>query len=114
MARRGSDDLSAGVMPAQAVVEGMLILLAGVLLVTPGILTDLCGFGLLVPTIRVRVRRWLARTLEARITARRTTQPGRSSVRVEADGSASQPDQFIDVVPTNSRDANESGDANQR
>ncbi|MCH8859086.1 MAG: FxsA family protein, partial [Proteobacteria bacterium] len=45
-------DLAAGVAPAGAVVDGLLILVAGIVLVTPGILTDLCGFGLLIPPVR--------------------------------------------------------------
>jgi UPF0716 protein FxsA len=48
-------DLESGIAPAGAVVDGVLILAAGLVLVTPGILTDLCGFALLIPPIR----RWL-------------------------------------------------------
>jgi UPF0716 family protein affecting phage T7 exclusion len=38
-----------------------LVLVAGVLLMTPGMLTDLVGFLLLVPLSRAVFRRWLIR-----------------------------------------------------
>lgn len=50
-------DMAAGRPPTQSLVEGVMILVAGVVLVTPGILTDMVGFALLVPPIR----RWAAR-----------------------------------------------------
>lgn len=52
-------DLASGAMPAGAVVDGALILAAGLVLVTPGLLTDLCGFALLIPPFR----RWVGRRL---------------------------------------------------
>ena len=60
-------DLAAGVAPAVAVVDGLLILVAGIVLVTPGILTDLCGFALLIPPIRRRVARRIAKAFTERI-----------------------------------------------
>lgn len=60
-------DLAAGVVPAGAVVDGLLILVAGVVLVTPGVLTDLCGFGLLIPPVRRLVARRLAKAFTNRI-----------------------------------------------
>jgi len=56
-----------GEMPTDALLEGLMILIAGVVLITPGILTDLTGFALLVPPIRRVFRRWLARRIRARI-----------------------------------------------
>lgn len=61
---RIQDDLNAGRVPTLTMVEGVMILVAGVALVTPGILTDLAGFALLVPALR----RWLARRLFEAIT----------------------------------------------
>lgn len=60
-------DLKAGVPPAEAVVDGALILAAGIVLVTPGLLTDLCGLALLVSPIRRRVRRRLIEAFQKRI-----------------------------------------------
>lgn len=55
------DELGAGRMPTNALQDGLLILLAGVLLVTPGLLTDTLGFSLLFPPARRRIREWLGR-----------------------------------------------------
>ena len=45
--QRIREDARAGRMPADALIDGFLILLAGILLVTPGVLTDLVGVALL-------------------------------------------------------------------
>ena len=49
--------LQRGEMPADGIFDGLLIFLAGALLVTPGVLTDVVGFGLLVPTFRTWVKK---------------------------------------------------------
>jgi UPF0716 protein FxsA len=48
-------DLAEGRMPEDAVVEGLLLLVGGVLLITPGVLTDLTGLLLLVRPVRRRI-----------------------------------------------------------
>ena len=53
-------ELAQGRMPASSLVDGLLILIGGIVLLTPGIITDLCGFALLVPFSRRAVRRYLA------------------------------------------------------
>ncbi|SHK44010.1 FxsA family protein [Rhodothermus profundi] len=59
--------LAQGQLPGQEIVDGVLILLAGALLITPGVLTDLLGlFGLLSPT-RALIRRYLIRRLQRMI-----------------------------------------------
>jgi UPF0716 protein FxsA len=51
--------LAAGRLPASSIVDGVIILLAGGLLITPGILTDSFGFLCLVPAFRRVVKRAL-------------------------------------------------------
>lgn len=53
------EEMAAGRLPAAALGDGVMILLAGAVLITPGILTDICGFLLLIPP----ARRLLARGL---------------------------------------------------
>lgn len=53
------DELAVGRLPTSALIDGILILVAGAVLLTPGLLTDLCGFALLTPAIRRAVRGWL-------------------------------------------------------
>jgi UPF0716 protein FxsA len=69
--RRIQDDARAGRMPADAMIDGFLILLAGILLVTPGVLTDLAGCALLIPPIRALFKRamaaWIRRNIEIRV-----------------------------------------------
>jgi len=54
-------------LPGQKIVEGVLILIAGAMLITPGILTDITGFLLLIPVTRAFFRDlaivWLKRKL---------------------------------------------------
>jgi UPF0716 protein FxsA len=47
-----------GQMPAQAMLDGAAILVGGIVLLTPGILSDLLGFALLLPPTRHRLQRW--------------------------------------------------------
>ena len=69
--QRIREDARAGRMPAGAMIDGFLILLAGILLVTPGVLSDLVGIGLLIPPIRALVKRgvmaWIKRNIEVRV-----------------------------------------------
>jgi UPF0716 protein FxsA len=65
------EDTRAGRMPASAIIDGVLIFIAGLLLVTPGVLTDLVGIALLVPPLRALVKRgvaaWIKRNFEVRL-----------------------------------------------
>ena len=67
---RIQSDLAAGRMPAGALIDGLLIFLAGAFLITPGMLTDAIGFALLIPPIRAVVKRlaqaWFIRHVEIR------------------------------------------------
>ena len=54
-----------GIIPANELFDGALILAGGLLLLTPGIITDIIGFALLVPYTRRIVRR-LSRSLVLR------------------------------------------------
>lgn len=62
-------ELAAGRVPGQAVLDGVSILLAGVLLVTPGVLTDVAALALLVPFSRRWIQRRVRERLEAQVRA---------------------------------------------
>ncbi|SMY37806.1 phage T7 F exclusion suppressor FxsA [Photobacterium malacitanum] len=51
--------LQQGEMPTQEIVEGMLLAVAGVLLLTPGFMTDALGLVLLLPSSRAKVAQLL-------------------------------------------------------
>ena len=58
---------AAGRLPADSLMDGAIILFAGALLITPGILTDVFGFLCLVPVTRRLVRREIQRRFERAI-----------------------------------------------
>jgi len=53
------ENLRAGIFPADELFDGVLILIGGALLITPGLLTDALGFFLLLPLGRAGVKKWL-------------------------------------------------------
>jgi UPF0716 protein FxsA len=57
-------DLAEGRLPGEPLVEGVLILVAGAVLLTPGVLTDAVGFLLLVPPFRRLIIRLATRRFE--------------------------------------------------
>ena len=63
---RFQQELAAGRMPTDALLDGLMILVAGAVLLTPGLLTDLFGFALLTPALRRAVRQAVARKLRQR------------------------------------------------
>jgi UPF0716 protein FxsA len=65
--RHVQGELAAGRLPAGSLVDGIIILVAAALLVTPGVLTDSVGFLCLVPAIRRRMKAALWRRLERRV-----------------------------------------------
>lgn len=46
------DSLAQGELPKEGIASGLLILVGGIFLVTPGVLTDVAGLMLLIPPIR--------------------------------------------------------------
>ena len=61
------NELRAGRVPAGQVIDGLLILIGGILLLTPGFLTDLLGIMLLIPWNRNLIKRWLVQQLARRV-----------------------------------------------
>jgi UPF0716 protein FxsA len=96
-------DAAAGRMPADAMIDGFLVLLAGILLVTPGVLSDLVGVALLIPPVRALVKRgataWIKRNIEVRV--------GRTAAGMwsQHSGTTAQPrrDEIIDAKVVNTR-----------
>ena len=56
--------LSKGQIPAEELIDGVLILAGGVLFLTPGVLTDLFALVLLFPATRTYFKRWLRRRFD--------------------------------------------------
>ena len=60
-------ELAAGRLPGRSLLDGLAILVGGAFLLTPGVLTDLAGFSLLLPASRRWLQRVVRRRLERRI-----------------------------------------------
>jgi UPF0716 protein FxsA len=65
--REIQESLHRGELPADRLLDGLLILLAGAVLITPGVITDAIGFSLLVAPVRKAMRQYLARRIQAHI-----------------------------------------------
>jgi len=61
---RFQQNMLEGRFPAEEIFDGALILVAGALLVTPGITTDIVGFLLVVPASRIVIKRFLKKYIE--------------------------------------------------
>lgn len=59
--------LASGKMPHREIVDGLLILIAGAVLLTPGFLTDTVGFLLLLPPVRAVFRSLLTKRLADKV-----------------------------------------------
>lgn len=57
--KRFNERLKGGELPGKELLDGVIILVAGALLITPGVLTDLFGFIGLIPFTRAMVRKYL-------------------------------------------------------
>jgi UPF0716 protein FxsA len=68
---RVREDTRSGRTPADQVVDGLLRLFAGLLLIVPGVLTDVAAVVLLIPPLRQLIKRgvtaWMRRHVEVRI-----------------------------------------------
>jgi UPF0716 protein FxsA len=59
--------LEQGRMPHREVLDGVLVIFGGALLITPGFITDVLGFLLLLPPTRALFRRLLVKRLGRRL-----------------------------------------------
>ena len=68
---RIQESLREGRMPSSDLLDALLIVIAGVVLLTPGFLTDSAGFLLLIPTTRNSIISWLQHQIELRYMSNR-------------------------------------------
>lgn len=64
--KRMQATLQAGELPAAEMLEGLALFLAGLMLLTPGFVTDAIGFLILTPLVRRPVAAWLAGQFKTR------------------------------------------------
>jgi len=91
-------EMREGMLPIDALGDGVLILIASVLLITPGVLTDVVGLSLLLPPVRALVKHGLRRWLAGRIQVGPATFWTEATRQANPDGMAHAPnDEIIDV-----------------
>ena len=81
-------EMASGKPPTKELVEGALIVVGGIVLLTPGIVTDIFGFSLLVPPVRKKVCQSLTRAFSKKVgkaTGFSHTSGGFSSFRKDSD-----------------------------
>jgi UPF0716 protein FxsA len=64
--RRFREALAAGRMPHNEILDGVMIVVGGTLLLTPGFITDVVGLLLLLPPTRALIRRAFVRSIRRR------------------------------------------------
>jgi UPF0716 protein FxsA len=64
---RTQQQLAAGRMPTNELVDGAILLFAGALMLAPGFLTDVAGILLIIPPTRALVRRLILRSYRKRL-----------------------------------------------
>jgi len=66
-------NMDQGNLPATELIEGLMLLVAGALLLTPGFFTDVFGFLVLIPALRRRIAQtFLANFIQSQIDIRQT------------------------------------------
>ncbi len=60
-------EVARGQLPGDSLLDGLCVLIAGAFLLTPGVLTDVAGFLLLIPAARIPLKAALVRRLERSI-----------------------------------------------
>ena len=64
---RFQQEVASGRLPGQAILDGISVLVGGAFLLTPGVLTDVAGFSLLLPVTRRWIQAGVRKSLERRI-----------------------------------------------
>lgn len=84
---RARASLDRGELPVQAVLDGVCLIVAGALLLTPGFVTDAVGGLLLVPPVRRVLQVWVLRRLResGRVTVTASPPPGGRGPIIDGD-----------------------------
>ena len=65
--RRINNELGQGIIPSDALFDGLFIFCGGLFLITPGVLTDLLGLLLLLPFTRKLFKYWVKQKIKNEI-----------------------------------------------
>jgi UPF0716 protein FxsA len=106
--RRFNETLNAGRIPHREIVDGVLIIFGGAFLITPGFITDVLGFLLLIPPTRSLFRRSLQRRLQVRTVGSVGGRPRRPRQDYDVEGTATEHEppgtrRAVELPPARSR-----------
>lgn len=96
--KRIQGELASGQLPGDSILDGLLILIACTLLITPGVLTDVVGIALLIPPARKPIKKYLKRRFTKQLQNPSFTVIDVSSSRHHEHGPRTDED-IIDVTP---------------
>jgi len=117
---RANQRLAAGELPAQEIVEGMMLAGAGALLLTPGFITDTIGFAFLTGPIRRPLARKIIRS--GIVNTLGSSNGGRFSFRSATDSANSFDNtggnvyegEFVDEEVNSSRTLNDDNNSSEK
>lgn len=92
--------VASGQIPGEEIIAGMLILIAGALLLTPGFLTDAIGFSLLFSPVRNLLGHWLLTHYSSKAEWKTSQATHREQFSTMSDSSSSGEEKIIDVEAT--------------
>ena len=100
-----------GEMPVAALIQGLFVLIAGILLLTPGFATDTLGFALLIPPVRELIAAKVWKFIEPNVVTSTQWSSTKSS-----HGTNSSDATIIDIeaVEIDDADSNNAGKPNDR
>ena len=69
---RVRESMNRGELPAEEMLDALLIFVAGIVLLTPGFITDLAGLSILIPNTRSLFKQWLRKKFDKWISENKT------------------------------------------
>lgn len=73
-------DLNERRMPTDSLLDGLFIFIAAILLILPGVTTDIVGLTILIPPLRLLYKTWLVRWFKSRFKLQGFVSRGRTEV----------------------------------
>ncbi|MCK4846677.1 MAG: FxsA family protein [Deltaproteobacteria bacterium] len=65
--RRLQRTMAEGAFPAEEILDGVMVLVSGALLITPGVMTDIIGFLMVIPKSREPIKRLIKIYLKGKV-----------------------------------------------
>jgi UPF0716 protein FxsA len=91
--RRALESISKGKAPIAPIVDGSFLMIAGALLLTPGLLTDVAGLLLLIPPVRRAISHWsIGKLLGAKTFRSESFGPGQAQTNGQTEHDTSPRD----------------------